>query len=136
MLPQANLKQGERILQQRYDSADMRGRARILEVAAHEMGHAIGIDHVPVGAGKALMNPFIQGITEPLGPDIAEAVERYGPVKVEPPTDPPVNTPVDPPVNPPVDPPGEPCNEDPECGEKVAEFESGDFRFSTFKRPI
>lgn len=33
----------------------------LLPVLMHELGHAFGLDHVPVGSGSALMNPVLSG---------------------------------------------------------------------------
>ena len=89
MLPQAHLRPGTRRLEQRYDSADMTNEAGIVRVSAHEIGHAIGIDHIPASLGTALMNPFDNPNirkTQPL--DDQEAIERYGKRADEEPTDP------------------------------------------------
>lgn len=54
-----------------------------LAVAAHEIGHAIGLPHLP---GPNLLNPYYTpGITTPQPADIREAVARYGPPKTPPP---------------------------------------------------
>lgn len=50
----------------------------IFQVAAHEIGHAIGLDHTGVAA--SLMNPFYtESFAGPQGDDIAGAVTIYGP---------------------------------------------------------
>lgn len=46
-------------------------------VLKHEIGHAWGIFHIE--GPKALMNPYYdRNVSDPLGPDIAQAVARYG----------------------------------------------------------
>lgn len=56
------------------------GGAILLEnVACHEIGHAIGLDHIKANLGTALMNPiYSPNVPRPLPLDIAEVVERYG----------------------------------------------------------
>lgn len=51
----------------------------IFQVAAHEIGHAIGLDHT--GVPNSLMNPFYtEAFSGPQADDIAGAVFIYGPV--------------------------------------------------------
>ena len=107
MLPSANQKHGTRQMQQRYDSGERFtvtgdwGRNSWFGTIVHEHGHAIGIDHVPIdrrNPGTNVMEAFL-GDQDGFGPlDIAEAVERYGKVGVNP--DPPVEPPANPPTNP------------------------------------
>ena len=47
-------------------------------VFAHEIGHVIGLHHLP--AGNLMFNSYTH-IRTPQAEDIAEAVERYGPPK-------------------------------------------------------
>lgn len=60
----------------------------LVEVAAHEIGHAIGLDHS--ADRNALMYPYSHGgsIPGPQSDDIAQAQKRYGPA-----TQPPVEIP-------------------------------------------
>lgn len=79
MLPEAHLKYRSRFLEQRYDPQDMNSTSRIVRVSAHEIGHALGIDHIPANAGVSLMNPFDNpSIKECRELDNKEASERYG----------------------------------------------------------
>lgn len=76
-------------MQQRYDTGES-WTARMLQgVAAHEIGHALGLDHGPTGA---LMQPYWNGILAPQGWDIAQVKSRYGNPSAppSPPGDPPV----------------------------------------------
>lgn len=79
-------------LQQSYDSLEpwtTYGIKYLQEVIAHEIGHALGLDHLPAGA---LMQPYASGkLIVPQAADIREVQARYGK---------PAGQPV-PPVNPP-----------------------------------
>lgn len=56
----------------------------VFQVAAHEIGHAIGLDHTGVPA--SLMNPFYtEAFSGPQADDIAGAVFIYGPAASPPP---------------------------------------------------
>lgn len=82
-------------LEQKYGTAETwvlsdnpnRYEIDLVRVAAHEIGHVIGIPHLSDnGALLAPMyNPKVRG---PQASDIAEAVKRYGPPKQEPPSPP------------------------------------------------
>lgn len=99
-LPCENARQ----LQQRYDldeswatSAPAGGRILLENVACHEIGHAIGLDHIAPSRGKALMNPvYSSSVPRPLNLDIEESRRRYGSPTATPapsPTPSPVPTP-------------------------------------------
>lgn len=71
-------------LRQMYDLRDTyvadlrvsRGIA-LLNVACHEIGHAIGLEHIT--SPRALLNPIYDpNIEKPLTPDIEEGIKRYG----------------------------------------------------------
>lgn len=65
------------ILQQMYDLDENWTFEFLIAVACHELGHAIGLDHIP-GTGS-LMNPtYDPRITKPQARDRAEAIRRYG----------------------------------------------------------
>jgi hypothetical protein len=84
-------------LAQVYNRATNWSRNLLLNVAIHELGHAIGLDHGPRGC---IMQPTANGsITSPQEWDIAEVVSRYGKPK-EPPLSPPVPQPPLPPNGP------------------------------------
>jgi len=51
--------------------------SKLLGVMKHEVGHAIGLDHIE--DDRALMNPYFVGTTKLHAKDIAATVERYGP---------------------------------------------------------
>ncbi len=69
-----------------WDLTDAGAGFNIFRVAAHEIGHAIGLGHVSETVVTALMNPFYTEAT-PLGllaDDIAGAQFIYGPPPIEP----------------------------------------------------
>jgi hypothetical protein len=66
-------------LTQVYDSREAWSNLSFTQaVIAHEIGHAIGLDHI-WGTRTALMNPVISDIITPNALDARGAVERYGP---------------------------------------------------------
>lgn len=74
-------------LAQIYNRSTNWSRALLLNVAIHEIGHAIGLDHGPRGS---IMQPTANGsITAPQAWDINEVVSRYG-KPTAPPQPPPV----------------------------------------------
>lgn len=79
-------------LTQLYDDGETWTYPFLLACACHEIGHALGLNHLGVGN---LMAPILdEAITKPQPGDIAEIVARYGPPGVVPtPTPTPVPTP-------------------------------------------
>lgn len=74
-------------LEQQYNKSVQWRRDLLLNVAIHEIGHAIGLNHGPSGS---IMQPTANGsITKPQSWDIREVVSRYGPPKDNPPPPPP-----------------------------------------------
>lgn len=82
-------------IRQRYDTSEAwinaerppSNRIDLVRVAAHEIGHAIGLPHI--ANGNLLQPMYSTAIRKPQSGDIAEAVRRYGPRRA--PAPPPVN---------------------------------------------
>lgn len=67
-----------------------RGRIDLVRVAAHELGHGIGIPHI--ASGNLLQPTYDLRIRRPQSGDIKEAQKRYGAPKDQPdPTEPPID---------------------------------------------
>lgn len=76
-------------LKQLFDISERWTEQWLQEVACHEVGHAIGLDHSP--DKNALMYPYSHNgsLPVPQAWDIAEGVKRYGPPVAVPPGNPP-----------------------------------------------
>lgn len=75
---------------QLYDNSESWTYNWLVEVACHEIGHAIGLDHST--DKQALMYPYSHGgaLLGPQADDIQQIVARYGPATVPVPPDPPM----------------------------------------------
>jgi hypothetical protein len=82
-------------MRQRYDTSELwfagegrppSGRISLRAVVLHELGHALGIDHLPPSGPTAVMQPYYRDdVLDLLPPDIEQAVRRYGEPKTTPP---------------------------------------------------
>ncbi len=71
------------------DAAPPAGQLDLARIMCHELGHALGSDHI--GAGNLLAPTYDPRIRKPQPGDVAEMVKRYGPPSAAPsPTPPPV----------------------------------------------
>ena len=76
-----------RQINQRYDAGEswvisdspQRGQIDLVRVACHEIGHALGSDHI--ASGNLLAPTYSVKIRKPQAGDVAEMVKRYGPPK-------------------------------------------------------
>ena len=76
------------MMRQRYDSSELwyagegtppAGRISLRAVVLHELGHALGIEHLSPNGPMAVMQPYYRpDVLDLLPPDIAQAVGRYG----------------------------------------------------------
>lgn len=77
----------DRLLQQKYDTSEKfvnaidpkRGFIDIVAVAAHEIGHALGLDHSPHGSPDLLAPIYAPGRRVPQPGDIQRIQRLYGP---------------------------------------------------------
>jgi hypothetical protein len=91
----------DRTLRQKYDNGEPwvladdvpQYRIDLIRVMCHELGHAIGIEHI--GSGNLMAPTYSTRINGPQAGDIREAVARYGPPTATPPPKP--DVPTDPP---------------------------------------
>lgn len=75
--------QASATLTQKYDNREPWDADMLLAVPCHEIGHALGLDHLAAGN---LLAPFYDSrIKAPQAGDIAEAQKRYGPPIIVPP---------------------------------------------------
>ena len=93
MLP-CGLTANNKQMEQRYDGENWaigetvpNGKIDLVRVICHELGHAIGSDHI--SAGNLLAPTYNPRVRRPQSGDVAEMVKRYGPPVVAPPTPPP-----------------------------------------------
>jgi hypothetical protein len=77
----------DRMLTQKYDTGDgfvvavtpSRGKIDLVAVAAHEIGHALGLDHTGRGTGDLLEPVYLAGKRTPQAGDIRRIQMLYGP---------------------------------------------------------
>lgn len=86
-LPCGNVSQGTQ-LSQILDSSEGWTEDLLTRVWLHELGHAIGLSHAPIGTG-AVMEPILTSLAAPQPWDIQQVVARYGPPSAPVPTPPP-----------------------------------------------
>jgi hypothetical protein len=82
-------------MRQRYDTSELwhagegkppNGRVSLRAVVLHELGHALGIDHLAPNGPTGVMQPYYRDdVLDLLPPDVEQAVRRYGEPKTKPP---------------------------------------------------
>ena len=93
MLP-CGLTANNKQMEQRYDGENWQiaetptgGKLDLVRVICHELGHALGSDHI--AAGNLLAPTYNPRVRRPQAGDVAEMVKRYGPPRTDqPPTGP------------------------------------------------
>lgn len=77
---------GNRALWTRFDNTEPfvvavnppQSKVSLIAVACHEIGHLLGIGHLPMNSGALMAPMYDPRISKPQTGDIAEAVARYG----------------------------------------------------------
>lgn len=87
-LPCGNVTSSTR-LDQLYDDGEAWTLSSLKRTVLHEVGHACGLDHAPVGSG-AVMEPYLTEHDSPQPWDVRQMLSRYGPPVALPPPPPPL----------------------------------------------